>query len=80
MSNTTIDEKVVLGEKVQFTEMLKPHSNTAVKTDKTSPSISIICKSKNAADTTGTFYIRVDFKSNKKKETYRKINKILGDR
>lgn len=80
MSDTTIDGKVVLGEKVQFTETRKPHSSTAIKADKTSPSISVTCRSKNGTVNAGTFYIRVDFKSNKKKETYRKINKILGDR
>lgn len=80
MIDTTIDEKAVLGEKVQFTERHKSHGSTVVKVDRGSPFISVICRSKNGAANAGTFYVRVDFKSNKKKETYKKINKILGDR
>ena len=79
MNNITFNQKVVLGQKVQFLEKNEPHSSTEVKSDKKSPSISVIYKSKNGVVHAGIFYVRVNFKRNKKKEAYRKINEILGD-
>ena len=79
MSNTTFNEKAVLGEKVQFSENHKSRGSTVVKADKSSPSISVICRSKNGTVNAGAFYVRVDFGGRKKKEIYKKINKILGD-
>lgn len=80
MSDTTLNQKAVLGQKVQFIEENRSPGGTKVNSDKSSPSISVIYRSKNGVANAGIFYVRVDFNSNKKKETYKKINKILGDR
>lgn len=80
MSDTTSNTRVILGQKVQYTKKGSSSSSTVTKLQTTPPSITVVCKNRCGVTNVPEFYVRVDFKSAKKREAYKKINRILGDR
>ena len=78
MSDTDNTGRIRLGKK-DYIEESKVIYNTESKTEDFALPTNVISRKILADKNNTVVYIRVDFERKKKKEAYRKINKILGE-
>lgn len=77
--NDTVGEKIELGKKVQIEDKSDIEDTSKAIFDGSKPLYRIIRKKTNFGLSSQIVYIRINFDNEKKKDAYRKINRILGE-